>query len=143
MALTIRWLIRRNINIRPDDATTRSCRGLKSDSDGTFGRGILDVVCVPGDGDGDTGEGTDGGEECADVAGSGGLCRLEDDETNDGEEEIEGVYVTPALEFIGDVGRQEDVDTGADVRWDSQQLCPITLAYTTGRPCEGTYCALV
>ena len=143
MTLTILWFIRRNINIGSDDATTRSCGGLKSDSDGAFGGGILDVVCIPGDCDGDTGKGTDGGKEGANVTGSGGLRRFEDDETDDGEKEIEGVDVAAALEFIGDVGGQEDIDTGTDVRRDSQQLCSIKLAYTTGGLREGTYCALV
>ncbi len=143
MTLTILWFIRRNINIGPDDATARSCRRLKSDSDGTFGWGILDVVCVPGDCDRDAGKGTDGGEEGADVASSGGLRRFEDDKTDDGEEEIEGVDVTAALEFIGDISRQKDIDTGADIRWDCQQLCSIRSANTTSGLWKGTYCALV
>lgn len=120
VTLSIFWLIRGNVNIRPNDATTRSRRGLKSDSDGTFGRGMLDVICVPGDCNGDTGKGTDGGEERADVASSGGLRRFEDDETDDREKEIESVDVAAALKFIGDVGRQEDVDAGTHVRWNSQ-----------------------
>jgi hypothetical protein len=47
------------------------------------------------------------------------------------------------LEFIGDVSRQKDIDAGADIRWDCQQLCSIRLANITGGLCKGTYCALV
>ena len=103
MSLAILRFISRDINIRSNNPPTRAGGGLQCDAHGAFGRRVLDVICIPGDGDGDAGECARCGKECAYVASAGGGCCFEDDEAYYCDEEVCGVDVPAALDFVGDV----------------------------------------